>query len=127
MEHRTGKGRQRGPFLPAFRKESEFNERVRTVFKSTGQGGHPEGMNIEVTQISGAMARTIVPWSHSGMGLRRGQRYGMIRLGSRVDTRAPAMNFTPLVVGAEAEDEKFPKGEYVYAGKTILFSPSRPE
>ena len=124
MEHRTGKRRRRGPFLPAFRKESEFNERVRTVFNSTGQGGHPEGMNIEVTQISGAMARTIVPWSQSGMELRRGQRFGMIRLGSRVDTRAPVVNFTPVVIGAEAEDENFPKGEFVYAGKTILFSPS---
>jgi phosphatidylserine decarboxylase len=127
MEHRTGKGRQRGPFLPAFRKESEFNERVRTVFSANGKGGHPEGMVIEVTQISGALARTIVPWSQIGMDLRRGQRYGMIRLGSRVDTRAPAARFTPVVVGAEAEDEDFPKGEYVYAGKTILFSSSRPE
>ena len=27
MEHRTGKGLRRGPFLPAFKKESEFNER----------------------------------------------------------------------------------------------------
>ena len=121
MEHRTGKGRRRGPFLPAFCKESEFNERVRTVFCATGQGGHEAGTAIEVTQISGALARTIVPWSQSGMELRRGQRYGMIRLGSRVDTRAPAGRFTPMVVGAESGDENFPKGEYVYAGKTILF------
>ena len=61
MEHRTGKGRRRGPFLPAFGKESEFNERVRTVFCATGQGGHEAGIAIEVTQISGALARTIVP------------------------------------------------------------------
>ena len=27
------------------------------------------------------------------------------------------------VRGAEAEDENFPKGEFVYAGKTVLFSP----
>ena len=33
MEHRTGKGKRRGPFLPAFKKESEYNERVRTLFQ----------------------------------------------------------------------------------------------
>jgi len=123
MEHRTGKGRRRGPFLPAFQKESEYNERVRTVFIATGEDGNESDTAIEVTQISGALARTIVPWSEPEMKMRRGQRYGMIRLGSRVDIRAPASRYVPAVVGAEAGDANYPKGEYVYAGKTILFSP----
>ena len=121
MEHRVGKGRKRGPFLPAMKKESENNERVRAVFLTK------DDIRIEVCQISGALARTIVPWLSVDSKVRRGQRYGMIRLGSRVDTRAPTVNFTPVVVGAEAKDENFPKGEYVYAGKTVLFSSSSPE
>ena len=124
MEHRAGKGLRRGPFLPAFRKESEFNERVRTVFTSTGEGGHPNDLHVEVTQISGALARTIVPWSEVGMVMRRGQRFGMIRLGSRVDMRAPANRFRPVVIGAEQKNSDYPKGEFVYAGKSVIFETS---
>ena len=76
MEHRTGQGRRRGPFLPAMKKESEHNERVRTVLLCD------DDLRIEVCQISGALARTIVPWTTVGDELRRRQRYGMIRLGS---------------------------------------------
>lgn len=117
MEHRTGKGLKRGPFRAAFKKESEFNERVRTVFTSE------EDLRIEVTQISGALARTIVPWSGIGEPMRRGQRYGMIRLGSRVDMRVPANLFTTKLVSAEMENAKHPKGQFVQAGSTILFQP----
>jgi len=91
MEHRTGKGRSRGPFRKASKKESEGNERVRTVFQSE------DGIFIEVTQISGAIARTIIPFCFVSDFLEKGQRYGMIRLGSRVDIRVPANIFTPLV------------------------------
>ena len=117
MEHRTGKGLKRGPFRPAYKKESQYNERVRTVFLND------EGMRIEVNQISGALARTIVPWSGIGDAMRRGQRFGMIRLGSRVDVRAPAVAFEPAVVSAEANDPVHPKGQFVQAGASILFQP----
>ena len=117
MEHRVGKGRKRGPFLAAYRKESEYNERVRSLFEDE------EGLVVEVTQISGALARTIIPWVGEGSELRRGQRYGMIRLGSRVDIRVPASKFTVEVVSAEDGDPAFPKGQFVQAGSTILFKP----
>ena len=117
MEHRTGKGMKRGPFRPAYKKESEYNERVRTVFVNE------TGLRIEVTQISGALARTIVPWQGIGDVMRRGQRYGMIRLGSRVDLRAPAALFEPGVTSAEMAQEKHPKGEFVQAGSSVLFNP----
>ena len=115
MEHRTGKGRKRGPFLPAFRKESEYNERVRTLFE------REDGLIVEVMQISGALARTIIPWTGEGDELRRGERFGMIRLGSRVDVRVPASKFTPNVVSAEDGHKDHPKGEFVKAGSTILY------
>jgi phosphatidylserine decarboxylase precursor-related protein len=118
MEHRAGKGLRRGPFLAAYKKESQFNERVRSVFKGESE------LMIEVTQISGALARTIVPWLGIDSEVRRGQRYGMIRLGSRVDIRAPARSFTPNVVSAEEQNPSHPKGEFVRAGSTILFVPS---
>ena len=115
MEHRVGKGRKRGPFLAAYRKESEYNERVRSLFEDD------EGLVVEVTQISGALARTIIPWVGEGSEMRRGQRYGMIRLGSRVDIRVPAAKFTVEVVSAEDGDPAYPKGQFVQAGSTILF------
>ena len=118
MEHRTGKGLRRGPFVPAFRKESAWNERVRTVFSRA------DGLLVESTQISGLLARTIAPWSGEGDEMRRGQRYGMIRLGSRVDVRVPANSFTPNVIGANAEQAEYPKGEFVQAGASILFTPA---
>jgi phosphatidylserine decarboxylase precursor-related protein len=118
MEHRIGKGRKRGPFLPAMKKESENNERVRTVFLMEDE------TRIEVCQISGALARTIVPWLSIDAKVRRGQRYGMIRLGSRVDLRVPANKFKPVVVSAESKDAKYPKGQFVQAGSSVLFHSS---
>jgi phosphatidylserine decarboxylase len=115
MEHRVGKGRKRGPFLAAYRKESEYNERVRSLFVDDA------GLVVEVTQISGALARTIIPWVSEGTELRRGQRYGMIRLGSRVDIRVPAAQFSVEVVSAEDGNSTYPKGEFVKAGTSILF------
>ncbi|DAC58565.1 MAG TPA: hypothetical protein HA354_03520 [Candidatus Poseidoniaceae archaeon] len=115
MEYRTGRGRRRGPFLSAMKKESEHNERVRTVFQAD------DGFRIEVCQISGAFARTIVPWTNIGDELRRGQRYGMIRLGSRVDIRVPARLFEPVVESAESANPQFPKGQFVQAGSSIIF------
>ena len=115
MEHRTGKGKRRGPFAPAYRKESEYNERVRTVFQAEN------GERIEVMQISGALARTIVPWKGIGDGLRRGERYGMIRLGSRVDVRVPASLYLPQVISAEDQDSNHPKGQFIKAGSDVIF------
>ena len=115
MEHRTGRGRRRGPFLPAMKKESEHNERVRTVLLGE------DDLRVEVLQISGALARTIVPWMGVGDELRRGQRFGMIRLGSRVDIRVPAKLFYPVVESAESGNPDLPKGQFVQAGSTILF------
>ena len=115
MEHRTGKGRRRGPFAPAYRKESEFNERVRTVFESE------DGERTEVMQISGALARTIVPWKGIDDTLRRGERYGMIRLGSRVDVRVPAALYEPQVISAEENHPDHPKGQFIKAGSDIIF------
>ena len=101
--------------MAAYRKESEYNERVRTLFE------REDGLIVEVMQISGALARTIIPWKTEGDVMRRGERFGMIRLGSRVDVRVPATKFKLCVISAEDGDKSHPKGEFVKAGSTILY------
>ncbi len=115
MEHRTGKGMRRGPFRPAYKKESEHNERVRTVHLLEN------GVRIEVSQISGALARTIVPFLGTGTALRRGQRFGMIRLGSRVDLRVPAERYVSSIITAADGHQDHPKGMHLQAGNSIVF------
>ncbi len=115
LEHRAGKGMKRGPFAPAYKKESQYNERVRSVYRLG------DDTLIELTQISGALARTIVPWIGKGTEVRRGQRIGMIRLGSRVDVRVPAHRYTCDLISAESNDPAFPKGAFVQAGSTVMF------
>jgi phosphatidylserine decarboxylase len=45
---------------------------------------------IRVKQISGAIARRIVCWVRSGEQVERGQRFGMIKFGSRTELLVPA-------------------------------------
>ena len=115
IEHRTGKGLRRGPFRPAYTKESEHNERVRSVHML--ENGH----RIEIIQISGALARTVLPYVFDGDAVRRGQRIGMIRLGSRVDLRVPADAYTSSIITAEDAQEEYPKGMHVMAGNSVVF------
>jgi phosphatidylserine decarboxylase len=51
---------------------------------------------IAVRQIAGLVARRIVPWAKEGSALARGQRFGMIRFGSRTEIFLP-VGCTPLV------------------------------
>lgn len=115
IEHRTGKGRRRGPFLPAYKKESEHNERVRSVHLLEG------GQRIELTQISGALARAVVPFAFDGDAVRRGQRIGMIRLGSRVDLRVPAEAYISSIITAEDGHKDHPRGMHLMAGTSVVF------
>jgi phosphatidylserine decarboxylase len=121
MEHRTGKGMRRGPFRPAYKKESEHNERVRTVHLLN------DGGRIEVAQISGALARTIVPFLGMEATLRRGQRFGMIRLGSRVDVRVPADRYVSSIITAADGHPDHPKGMHLQAGSSVIFERTKEE
>jgi len=115
IEHRTGKGLRRGPFRAAYTKESEHNERVRSVHLL--ENGH----RIELNQISGALARTVVPYVFDGDPVRRGQRIGMIRLGSRVDLRVPAEAYISSIITAEDGQKDHPKGMHLMAGTSVVF------
>lgn len=70
-------------------------------------------MTVGVKQITGAIARRIVPWSHVGDVLKRGERFGMIRFGSRTDLYLPLeveilVKPGDKVLGGETAVGKFP-------------------
>lgn len=91
-----------GGFIPAFNKESDANERMIWDLET------PYG-EIRVVQIAGTVARRIVPYVDAGARLAKGERFGMIRLGSRVDVYLPP-GATPAVK----------IGDKVRAGETTL-------
>jgi len=76
--------RSPGRFLAAYRDAaSEHNERV-----SLGLAGPDR--RLRLTLVAGLVARRIVLWVSVGRQLRRGERVGLIRFGSRVDVDLPA-------------------------------------
>ena len=80
-----------GKFLNAsLDKASEDNERNALRIDLD------DGRAIAVVQIAGLIARRIVCWSAPGLGLRRGERFGLIRFGSRLDVYLPP-GVEPLV------------------------------
>ena len=79
----------RGGHLPAFDKDSDRNERLHWRVDTD----HGE---LEIVQIAGTLARRIVPYRAPGDRLRRGERIGLIRFGSRVDVILPT-GVTPAV------------------------------
>ena len=71
-----------GSHIPAFKKESERNERVILNL------GTNIGM-VKIILIAGTLARRIVPYVKKGDKLKKGEKIGIIRLGSRVDFYLP--------------------------------------
>jgi phosphatidylserine decarboxylase len=71
-----------GGYIPAFNKDSYVNERNHVVI-DTGSGV------LELTQIAGVLTRRIVSYISVGSRVKRGERIGMIRFGSRVDVIIP--------------------------------------
>lgn len=78
-----------GIHLPAFKKESEKNERVITII-NTSIG------NLKIVQIAGTFARRIVPYISKGDKIKKGDRIGIIRFGSRVDLYLPKNKINKL-------------------------------
>jgi phosphatidylserine decarboxylase len=67
----------------AFDKASTDNERNAMVIKLDN------GVEISCVQVAGLIARRILCYVKAGDRLTRGQRYGFIRFGSRVDVYLP--------------------------------------
>ncbi|GAB4186773.1 MAG: phosphatidylserine decarboxylase [Thalassobaculales bacterium] len=93
-----------GRFLNAsLDKASEDNERLSLLIETA------EGKSFGVVQIAGLVARRIIRWVEVGEALEAGQRFGMIRFGSRVDVYLPEGAVPLAVVGQRA-----------VAGETVL-------
>jgi len=74
---------RKGLFFDARRPEwSEKNEAMTWAFQN------PRA-TIVVRQLTGAIARRIVGWAKVGDQLQRGERFGMIRFGSRTEVYLP--------------------------------------
>ncbi len=94
-----------GAFLnAALDKASEENERRALVIETPG------GNEIGVVQIAGLVARRIVTFSREGDNVAAGQRFGLIRFGSRVDVFLPPGRNAIVNVGQRAVG-----GETVFA------------
>ncbi len=93
-----------GEFINAsFDKASHDNERCAYALKDT------QGESWSMVQIAGLIARRIVCRVEPGEPLNRGERFGMIKFGSRVDVYLPP-SYTPAV-GI---------GQQVFAGQSVL-------
>jgi len=81
---------------------SEKNESMTWAFENSR-------ITIVVRQITGAIARRIVAWAEIGDELKKGERFGMIRFGSRTELYLP-LNAEVLVK----------TGDHVLGGSTII-------
>jgi phosphatidylserine decarboxylase len=94
----------RGSFFnAALSKSSLENERAALWIRT------PNGDDVTCVQIAGLIARRILCYATAGQRVTRGQRYGFIRFGSRVDVYLPPES-RPVAS----------MGDKVYATETIL-------
>ena len=73
-----------GKFLSAnLDKASQDNERNEVMIRTE------DGRSVWMVQIAGLIARRIVCWVSVGTTIKKGERFGLIRFGSRVDVYLP--------------------------------------
>lgn len=90
-------------FNASLDKASKDNERNSLRIKMA------DGRDIAVVQIAGLVARRIVCFTTPGAYTQAGQRFGLIRFGSRVDVYLP-----------EGVEPKVSIGQTMVAGETVL-------
>lgn len=93
-----------GKFLNAsLDKASSDNERNSLAIKLA------DGRKVAVVQIAGLVARRIVCFTRVGQSLRMGDRFGLIRFGSRLDVYLP-----------EGVEPQVALGQTMVAGETVI-------
>jgi phosphatidylserine decarboxylase len=90
-------------FNASLAKSSLENERAAIWLRT------PAGTDVTVVQVAGLIARRILCYARPDQALARGERFGFIRFGSRVDVYLP-LSATP----------KASVGDKVYATSTTL-------
>jgi len=93
-----------GKFHLAFNDKASLDNEQTLVFFETENGG-----KYKIKQIAGYIARRIINYLEPGNYVNRGDRFGFIRFGSRVDIIVP-VDFTLVVK----------EGDKVKAGTTII-------
>jgi phosphatidylserine decarboxylase len=94
----------KGQFLNAsVDKASALNERNAIRIDDA------EGRQVAVVQIAGLVARRILCWARPGAALRRGERFGLIRFGSRLDVYLPRDAVVQVALG-----------QTMIAGETVI-------
>ena len=92
-----------GKFLNAASHKASLDNEQSAILLNNGR------VTILVKQIAGLIARRIVCWAKEGDEYQRGQRYGLIRFGSRMDIFLP-----------EGTDIKVAIGDIVHGGSSII-------
>ena len=97
------KERKSGKFLAAFDHDaSDVNEQIITIIKN-------ESGKFKVKQIAGLIARRILCYANTDSEIKRGERLGFIRFGSRTDLLIP-----------KKYNIKVKIGQKVTGGETII-------
>ena len=84
-------------------KASTENERAVIYLRTAA------GRDVTCVQVAGLIARRILCYAKEGQSMRRGERFGFIRFGSRVDVYLPPQSVPKVSVG-----------DKVYATETVL-------
>jgi phosphatidylserine decarboxylase len=94
--------RLRGTFLPAYRAESAENERTEVWVEHNGQ-------TVVFRQVVGVLARRVVCRLTPGQTVTTGERFGLMKFGSRMDVFVPP-----------AARLRVRAGSHVRGGETVL-------
>ena len=93
----------KGKFLNAASHKASLDNEQSAILLNNGH------VTILVKQVAGLIARRIVCWAKEGDEFQRGQRYGLIRFGSRMDVFVP-----------EGTEIKVAIGDIVSGGSSII-------
>ena len=85
-------------------KASELNERNMVLINTD------DGKKILTVQIAGLIARRIECWVKEGMHVGRGERFGLIRFGSRLEVFLPPDAIISIKVGDKVKAGETPIG-----------------
>lgn len=92
-----------GGFLDARDRLSSISNERNSLILADGND------SIEVIQVAGKVARRISCWVRVGADLRRGERFGLIHFGSRLDVYMPA-----------SYEIRVKRGDKTRAGETVI-------
>jgi len=97
---------KRGKFKVAFDEEaSHVNEQNIVAFANTE-------LSLIVKQVAGLIARRVICWKKPGDAVERGELFGLIRFGSRVDMVMPARVNIRVRVGDKVRGGSTIIGDY---------------